>query len=667
MNLRCLIRRSWSLPFLLLLALTAELPARAAERWVPIGPEGGTINALAIDPASPATIYAGSGDIYGGAGVWKSTDGGGTWSHTGLATGTVIALAIDPREPSTVYASTGLLWKSADAGASWTVLPGLPADTPATADAPVTTVAVSPRDSSVFAGTSRGVFKSADGGATWALLGGGLPQSGEAFGLTVDPAHPAVVYVGNTNACAIYKSVDSGATWVPKRSGLGCHTLSAFALDPSASNTLYASVFTGGVFKSINGAESWMPTGGGFPAGSTVQALAVAPGSSSVYAGSTAGLFQSTDAGRTWTRRGVAGWSVLALAVPPKSPSAVYAGLLNLGVFASSNGGHTFKERNHGLVATSVSFLALGPGQPSVLYAASPRGGAIWKTADGGASWQSAAPGSALTPEPDSLTALAVSPVSSAVLYAGFAYGIAQSIDGGLTWRNRSRSSIIDEQIDVIAVDPQNSATIYAAGHSVSAQPDSGCIAFKSFDFIKHWSCLGEGFITRMNALLVIDPVDPKTLYFSAGSFFKSTDGGLTWHTPDPGQPQDFSSLAVDPAHHTTLFADSLSDAWKSTDGGVTWFSIGAGLPHGILGQLAIDRRDGSAVYVTLASFNAQGIDLPGQVFRSRDGGATWSLVGGKLPVPISPQSPAPLVVDPRHRGALYLGTPGHGVYKIVS
>src|SRR5689334_3404222 len=101
--------------FVLPFALAASLPVRAAERWVPIGPEGGTIRALAADPRSPATLYAGTG-----AGVYKTKNGGVTWAQSPtLAEGVILALAIDPRRPSTLYATTGSLWKSVDGGARW--------------------------------------------------------------------------------------------------------------------------------------------------------------------------------------------------------------------------------------------------------------------------------------------------------------------------------------------------------------------------------------------------------------------------------------------------------------------------------------------------------------------------------------------------------------------
>ena len=88
--------------------------------WTSNGPEGGVVYALAIDPAAPATLYAGTR-----VGVFKSTNGGASWSavNTGLTNTHVGALAIDPATPTTLYAGTdGGVFKSANGGASWSAV-----------------------------------------------------------------------------------------------------------------------------------------------------------------------------------------------------------------------------------------------------------------------------------------------------------------------------------------------------------------------------------------------------------------------------------------------------------------------------------------------------------------------------------------------------------------
>ena len=98
----------------LMAAITAQCAYAAGRRWIGNGPEGGVISSLAIDPQTPATVYAGAG-----AGVFKSTDGGGIWApiNSGRTGALVNALAIDPQTPATVYAGTyDGLYKSTDGG-----------------------------------------------------------------------------------------------------------------------------------------------------------------------------------------------------------------------------------------------------------------------------------------------------------------------------------------------------------------------------------------------------------------------------------------------------------------------------------------------------------------------------------------------------------------------
>jgi photosystem II stability/assembly factor-like uncharacterized protein len=89
------------------------------DQWTPVGPEGGYVTALAINPNTPNTLYAGTQ----GSGVFKSTNGGANWRavNIGLTNTTVNALAIDPNTPNILYAETGRgVFKSTDGGANWT-------------------------------------------------------------------------------------------------------------------------------------------------------------------------------------------------------------------------------------------------------------------------------------------------------------------------------------------------------------------------------------------------------------------------------------------------------------------------------------------------------------------------------------------------------------------
>ena len=159
----------------LLMLLTVFAPdfCYARLKWKNIGPEGGEVSTLAIDPGNSNTIYAA---IWGG-GVFKSTNGGATWTPTnsGLTNGQVDVLAIDPSNSNIVYAGTyGGVFKSTNGGSTWTAMnSGLDNDD-------VTSLAIDPGNpNTVYAailGYYGGVFKSTNGGGSWSAINSGLPK-----------------------------------------------------------------------------------------------------------------------------------------------------------------------------------------------------------------------------------------------------------------------------------------------------------------------------------------------------------------------------------------------------------------------------------------------------------------------------------------------------------
>jgi YVTN family beta-propeller protein len=177
----------------------------------PLG-EGRSVLALAIDPVTPSTLYAGTGGgtpAVEGHGVFKSTDAGVTWgpANIGLPPSTCVsALALDPLVPSTLYAaaggffctasgvfkSVGGVFKSTDSGATWKAA--------TLTEAGVSSLAIDPTISStLYSGTwGDGVFKSTDAGATWNALNAGLTNTLVAT-LAIDPLTPSRLYAGTSS------------------------------------------------------------------------------------------------------------------------------------------------------------------------------------------------------------------------------------------------------------------------------------------------------------------------------------------------------------------------------------------------------------------------------------------------------------------------------------
>ena len=304
--------------------------------WSTGGPLVEPIAALAIDPTMPATLYAGTS----GHGVFKSTDGGLHWSAagTGLPPGSVTALAIDPTSPATLYAGTldGGVFKSSDAGGTW---------------------------AAVNAGLETGsVFQSISA-------------------LAIDPTMPASVYAGTWDGAGVFKSSDGGTHWTAVDTGLPGGAFRALALDPAVPTTLYAAQSPqrfyieecgyqiptppcpdfGGVFRTSDGGGQWTAVTAGLPSGS-VTALAIDPAATAtVYAGTVSGVFRTDDGGAHWAaaNAGLSGRSVTALAIDPAEHATIYAGTSDAGVFGSRDGGMSWSELGIGLTSVAVHALAV--------------------------------------------------------------------------------------------------------------------------------------------------------------------------------------------------------------------------------------------------------------------------------------------------------------------
>jgi len=343
--------------------------------WISHGPHAASgrdvVVSLAIDPIIPTTLYAGTD----GAGIFKSTDAGGNWiaATSGLvgppiegggyyASGIVNTLVIDPVASNTLYAGTDDgVFKSTDGGGTWE---GANTGFPVVNDEIVVSVVdleIDPRvPSTLYASTwdgESGLFKSTDGSRTWSCLTGGISHFLDAnngiAALIIDPFTPTTLYAvidEDQGHSYIVKSEDGGATWEYAGSGLpvddaGYSYITAIAIDPIVPNALY--VGSAGIFKSTNGGGNWNKIGAGPPGspsgGLTYVIDPITP--TTIYAATSNGVFKSTDGATSWSvlDTGLSGqpldgadWGsyVTTLAIDPLAPSALYAGTFGGGVYA---------------------------------------------------------------------------------------------------------------------------------------------------------------------------------------------------------------------------------------------------------------------------------------------------------------------------------------------
>jgi len=295
---------------------------------------------------------------------------------TAAGIGWVVALAIDPQNPSIVYAGTGddecllaRIFQSTDGGKSWMESWASPGDC-------LSAIVTDPRTTrTVYAASlDYGVIKSTDGGSTWNAMSSGLPGipgttngAPAATALAIDPRNTRTLFAGlagtelfdyatETFGPGIFKSTDGGANWVGASTGIPAFyryepLVTALAVDPQTPSTVYAAMSlynaAGGLWKTIDGGAHWRNV---FPA--NVYAVAINPRSPAmIYAGVDSGLARSTDGGEHWTMMPPGPGRASVLALDPQDRNTVYAGGAG-GLFAIS----------FAPVLLSVSGDDMGPG-----------------------------------------------------------------------------------------------------------------------------------------------------------------------------------------------------------------------------------------------------------------------------------------------------------------
>lgn len=593
------------------------LPA-GADQWTSIGPDGGSVTALAVDPVGLEVLFAGTER----GGIFKSVDRGVSWRpvNAGLSAqqplGRVAVLALDPVHPSTVYASIsgGGVFQSVNGGATWTPLllnPSFP-------DPGIGAIAVSPAAPDIV---YAGGYVSRDSGETWTR---GIVTQFFFQSVAVDPKAAGVAYLA-TPAQGLFRTSDAGASWVPVAGsppGIG-----ALAVDPFEPTNLYAGTAAGRIYRSADRGQTWTLT---FVLADSPNVTQIVPDPNvrgRLYATSAAGFFRSDDSGSTWSMiSGLSGLAPLVFAPDPLSTAILYAGT-GAGALRSTDGGASWGLANKGIAAFPISALATDPRLPSTIWAGvegSPA--AVARSDSAGGSWT-------FHPLPGAtgVVSVATDAGNSDIVYAASRNAVFRSEDGGLSWSTSNGVPappvpLYSWSIRAFAADPRNPGTVYAGwgggrGNmgSVSVSRDGGRTWRDSYPAVPLGSVQA----------LTVDPASPGTLWVSSiTGTWRSPDAGTTWAQTGPWPGFFTSFFAVDPANPTTLYGSGTgiqeTGIWKSTDAGATW------------SRLASGRNDGGGPIVSDPSSNTLFIGGVGTVSKTSDGGATWiELARGLEPHPV--------------------------------
>ncbi len=572
--------------------------------WFPIFDDQptGSIGDIVVAPSDPNILYVGSGeglqrpDLSVGDGVYKSTDAGKTWKHTGLRDGQQIGgLAIDPENPDRVFAA---------------VL-GHP----------------------YGANTERGVFRTINGGSSWEKVLF-IDENTGAIQVTLDPKDTKTVYAtlwaarqgpwenGSWQgpASGLYKSTDGGTTWKKLTQGLpttkeGLGRI-GFCIAPSLSSRLYATVDSpekGGLYRSDDGGNSWR--------------------------------LMNPD-NRLWGRGG----DFAEVKVDPRNPDIVYSA--NVAFWKSTDGGKNWTCVRGAPGGDDYHRIWINPDNPDIMLLAADQGAII--TVNGGktySSWYNQPTAQFYHVSTDNAFPYNV---LGGQQESGSASVSSRGHGGQITYRDWLPVGV--EEWGYVAADPLNPDLVYGGkltkydrktGHTQSVGPfPTG-----------HYQPNRSPYRFLRTAPVIFSQADPTALYYAGNVLFKSQDGGHAWRIISPDLSRESWDVPKSIGVYTTesmktmarrgviyTVAPSPLDSsviWAGTDdglihitrdGGKTWQNV---TPAEITSWSKISLIDAGHFDVNTAYVAVNRIrldDMKPYIYKTHDGGKTWIKIVEGLP-----------------------------------
>ncbi|MBK9388050.1 MAG: hypothetical protein IPN34_24800 [Planctomycetes bacterium] len=617
--------------------------------WTSRGPSNvaGRARSIAIDPRNTQRIWVGA--VSGG--LWKSDDGGATWSQTNdwwsnLSVGCV---TLDPQNPDVMYVGTGEghwslahlsrsvhhfvrgagVLKSTDGGATWTQLAS-------TASWQHTTrIAISPTSSQILLASRRpgGLARSTDGGQTWTDVGGGIVTDPFSYQVLFDPADgtKAVAHLapGSVATHHVITSSDAGQTWQLAASGLasvsGESSRIELAYARSVPGMVYASTGASGgkVWRSTDGGRNWTLRTGATNLGQSYyyNALWVDPTNANLVVVSALHVWRSTDGGVSFTQT-TDGYIMTVdphLDVHAVVADPGYDGTSNRRVYVATDGGLH--------VADDILAAARGTG---------------WRDLD--------------------------ATMRSTQFYAAAGHTSGDVVIGGtqdngtlrLVGASTTANLVFGGDGGQVQIDPTNPQYTYGEYQylGVHRSTNGGSTATQITSGL---SDVGSG---RSNfiAPLRLDPNDPQRLYAGGRSLWRSSNprSGTTWSSIKADVGSLIASIAIAPGLADRIFVGHNDGRLYRTSNGTsatpTWTALddNAGsnpLPNRVLTRLVVDPSNPSTVYATLGGFAFPNL------WRSTDAGSTWQPVSGATPSALPSAPLYGLAVHPDDSLVLYAAT----------
>jgi hypothetical protein len=668
-----------------------------ATPWVALGPKNfsGRILCLAFHPTNANIMFAGSA----AGGLWKTITGGsGAAAWTQVSTGIypvlgVPAIAIDQTTPNTMYIGTGEVYntlgtgfegqnirtyrgsygigilKSVDGGANWT--PSL--TFPNSSIEGVQEIIIDPNNSNnLFAATSNGVYRSTDAGATW---GTGLPIHNVvmAMDICINPGDANVLYVGcgnfGTTGSGVYKSTNALAatpTFTKLTTGLPANPNGriAIAVTPGTPNTVWA-------------------------------AVGKIPGSSGGTAGTTFGLFKSTNGGANWAANAAQpglptpasanyiqnqGWYSHDVIASTVAVNTVFVSEIDM--LRSTNGGGSFARAtiwsdwdfNNATVGDATEGLSndyahadqhhlyFSPHDATYNTIFTVTDGGIFKSTDAGANFTGLNGGLQTA---QIYHRMAISATNSNFMLCGLQDNATLWYEGNPGCRRTTGGDGF-----YCVIDPTNSNICFGTySYLTTYRSSTGAGSLGNTTVISN-ATSGTTSTPAENAAfvapLVMAPSNHNRMYGGTINLKRSNDNGQNWGnvgpTPYVNANCPIIFIAVSRTEADSLYIATVPNGattarlLRSTDGGATYTNVTGTLPNRYYSYIAVDPNDSKRLAVTISGFGTS------HLYLSTNAGASWNDIGG-VGATALPDVPANVVMfDPIDPGIIYVGN-DLGVY----
>ncbi len=618
--------------------------AQPRASWFSLGPANlaGRMLDLEFDPSNPSILYGAAAS----GGLWKSFDGGQTWTPLtdDLPTLGVGAVAVLPSDPNVVLMGTGEgtynygrvagvgVLKSTDGGITWSTT-SLNYDVAQGHGFHV--MEVNPLTGTILGGATDGLWRSTDAGETWTAVKAG----GNYFDVKWKPGDANRVYcvkgsdsVGNS----VKVSTDDGLTWTKAGTGqptynlIGKSKLSVTPADPSLVYVIYVNRSTSGllgVYRSTDDGATWTlqadepnMTGG---QGWYNLTLHADPNDAAKLIAGGVSLYRSFDAGVTWSTigGGIVHVDHHGIAYRPGDDDNVFVAC-DGGVWESTNDGSTWGARNDGLVTyqfydicvnnhsddpdfimggtqdqgtdawTGTTAWSEGLGADGMVCNINPlNGNVVYAEIQFGVHYKNYARGSGtwwdinhgITGDGAWVTPVDQDQNQGNHLYTSTGAGIFRTSTGGSEWEQ-----VATHQARWISISRLNGDVVWTvASTGVKVTTDDGA----------SWSDASPyGFSTGTPTKILADPADVNAAFVTFSGYdvglahvARTTDFGATWQdlTGDfPDQP--VNAIAVDPLAPTYWYIGTDVGVWASTNGGANWIPYEVGLPNTVVVDLEI-------------------------------------------------------------------------------